>query len=330
MRAGFSVVLVAIASSAAAQPASPKSAGAEAQFAKGRELRKLGRWVEACVAFEDSERFDPQSGTLYNLAECDAHIGKLASAWAAFRTLAQQDTNAGRRARSRKLASALEPRLPKLAITVTPHVADLVVTMNGTEATALVGIESPVDLGTLELAARAPGYEPWSSTIDVHDEGKTTAVAIALHPSEHAPEPSTATSNPALPAPTPAPTATRSLPPLPAAPPSHRGTHGVAGVSLGGALVIGGLVAGELARDKWNDATAICPNQTCSPGNLATAQSLGSAASTRATIADVLFAAGVVSAGVGIYLFATPDRAESSTALRVIASPSAITLVGGF
>ncbi len=318
MRLGSScIAILALATETMAQPASQTSAAAEAQFEKARELRADGKWPEACVAFEDSEKLDPQSGTLFNLAECDAHIGKLASAWAAYRNLAQRDTNVGRRALSIDLANKLEPRLPKLAVSVTPAVTGLALTMNGIDATSFVGIESPIDLGHFELVATAPGFERWTKTIDVTEEAKTVTVAIALRRSEP-----TDVSVRASVAPAPA------VAPEPVA--SSRRPYAIGSVALGGALVIGGLVAGKLANDKWSAAQGLCPDQTCAPGDLSRASSLADEARTRATVADVLIAAAAVGVGVGIYLFVAPSHAETATAMRVVAGPTSVSLIGGF
>jgi PEGA domain len=316
------VALLAIAGVAAAQPSS--QAAAQAQFDKAVQLKKANNWKDACVAFEQSQKLDPQFGTLYNVAECNEHIGKLATAWAAYRELEQRDTNAGRRDHSRDLARALEPRLSKLMLTMSPPVAGATVTMNGTDATNLIGIETPVDIGSYELAADAPGHAHWKSTVSVTDEGKTVAVAITLQPSN---EPVATTPAPVTaPAPIqPAVTATTETPET-----SHRTTYAIGATAVGGALVIGGLVVGELARGKWNDAKALCPDSTCaSSSDLASANSLADAARTRGTVSDVMIGVGVAAAAVGVYLFLTPHH-ESATAMRVVPAGTGFALIGGF
>jgi len=101
-------VLASIGSAAHAQPsaASQASTAAGALFDKGRQYLTAGKYAEACAAFEHSQQLDPQLGTLFNLATCNAHLGKLATAWGEFHDIAQRDTNKTRRAAAALAAMA--------------------------------------------------------------------------------------------------------------------------------------------------------------------------------------------------------------------------------
>ena len=68
-------------SAARAQPNPEAKAAAEALFDEGRRLKGDGKFSEACPKFEESQKMAPGMGTLYNLADCYEHLGKLASAW---------------------------------------------------------------------------------------------------------------------------------------------------------------------------------------------------------------------------------------------------------
>src|SRR5262245_5300846 len=57
-------------------------AAAEARFREARALLQENRVSEACAKFAESNRLDPSSGTLLNLANCHKTEGKLATAWA--------------------------------------------------------------------------------------------------------------------------------------------------------------------------------------------------------------------------------------------------------
>src|SRR5262249_42741606 len=62
-----------------------QSAEAEALFRDGRELIKAGKLAAGCERLAASERLESSVGTLLNLGDCREKLGKLASAWAAFR-----------------------------------------------------------------------------------------------------------------------------------------------------------------------------------------------------------------------------------------------------
>ncbi|HTR51376.1 MAG TPA: hypothetical protein VMJ10_11760, partial [Kofleriaceae bacterium] len=76
--------------------ASAQKADADAAFQRGRSLMASGDIAKACTEFEASMRFDPEWGTLYNLALCHERLGKLATAWTELNELGASDTNAAR------------------------------------------------------------------------------------------------------------------------------------------------------------------------------------------------------------------------------------------
>ena|GEM_PF-5784673 len=161
---------------------SPQSAtsAAEATFTRGRELLKQAKYREACAAFEQSQQLDPQFGTQYNIAGCDEKIGKLATAWNLYRALARSDTNQARRTKARDLAAALAKRVPKIKLVLAKRPAGLQVTMNDRDATALLDIETPVDLGSYRFVVTAFGYKTWNKTIELKDEANVVSVTIDL------------------------------------------------------------------------------------------------------------------------------------------------------
>jgi hypothetical protein len=330
-------VLCAGAGRARAQ-APTTAAAATVQFDKGRALLKDGKFPEACAAFEQSQKLEPASGTLYNLAGCYVKLGKLASAWVAYRELAQRDSKPSRRTDAAKQATQLEPRLPKLAITTTATPPGLVVTMNGQDVTALLGVDSPVDLGSYKIVAKAPSFKDRETSVEIITEGKTVKVVLELEPAAiHEPAPATP---PPAPAVTPAATVTRE--PVkrtddgePSQPASHRRTYGAIMGGSGVALIATGLVFGNLARGKWNDVKKLCGDDlTCDPGQSAEGTRLSDAAHLDGNIATGLVIGGAVAIGVGAYLWLTAPPRADRTALRIIPGAGAanvgLTLQGGF
>src|SRR4051812_48456348 len=69
----------------AATPAD--KAAAESLFASALALLSEKKFSEACPKLEESQRLDPASGTLLNLAWCHEMEGKTATAWAEYKKL---------------------------------------------------------------------------------------------------------------------------------------------------------------------------------------------------------------------------------------------------
>ncbi|HMG23581.1 MAG TPA: tetratricopeptide repeat protein [Kofleriaceae bacterium] len=356
------IAISALAAGAAAQP-SGQAAAATAQFDRGRAMMKENNYAEACAAFERSQKLDPQWGTLYNLAVCYAASDRLASAWAAYRELAQRDTNPARRKESAKQAKQLESRLPRLTLTAPNAPPGLAITLDGVDVTALIGTESPIDLGRHTIHASAPGYADFDRARTVVDEAKRVKLAIELVPLGRGErprptdvDPAPAPAAPAAPA-EPAERGDRTDAPAaahadssaePAAAPdespggsdraaepahgSRRRTYGILVAAGGGALLASGLVFGQLASSKWDDARARCGGDlTCDdPGDLAAGSQLVAEARSRATISTVLVIGGVAAVGIGAALVLTAPRGDpaASTALRLTpaAGPGAVSV----
>jgi hypothetical protein len=355
-RASLGVVAVAavlaVSSATGAQP-SEQAAAATAQFDLGRALMKQNNYAEACAAFERSQKLDPQWGTLYNLATCYAMSDRLASAWAAYRELAQRDTNPARRKESSRQARELEKRLPRLQLTVADPPPGLVVTLDGADVTALVGSENPVDLGRHVIHAAAPGYADFDRAKTIVDEGKRVKIAIELRRAdrarlepaaepdpdaddagrggEPAAEPAAANREPAV-EPVAAPPAAPPSGPADRPPASRRRTYGILAAAGGGALLITGLVFGQLASSKWSDAKALCGDDlTCdNASELAAGNQLVSDARSRATVSTVLVIGGLAAIGGGALLLLSARRGApaASAALRLTpaAAPGAVSL----
>ena len=156
-------------------------AAAEGLFYEARTLMQAGKFVDACPKLEEAMRLDPGIGTEFNLADCNEHLGKLATAWTAFNDVAGQaklSNQSEREKVARKRAAALEPRLPRLAIDVTSATPGLEVKRDALVVAASAwGTLVPVDPGTHRIAVTAPGKAPWETTVTTR-EGKTARVAV--------------------------------------------------------------------------------------------------------------------------------------------------------
>src|SRR5882724_9354208 len=79
-----------------------------------------GQTAEACPKYAESERLDPQLGTLLHLGECYAKLGKTASAWTSFKEAADlaAERKDRREAKIRERITDLEKTLSNLVIMV--------------------------------------------------------------------------------------------------------------------------------------------------------------------------------------------------------------------
>jgi hypothetical protein len=156
-------------------------AAAEGLFYEARTLMQAGKYADACPKLEEAMRLDPGIGTEFNLADCNEHLGKLATAWTAFNDVAGQaklSNQAEREKLARKRAAALEPRLPRLAVDVPAGIPGVEVKRDALVVAASAwGTLVPVDPGTHRIAVTAPGKAPWETTVTTR-EGKIARVAV--------------------------------------------------------------------------------------------------------------------------------------------------------
>lgn len=316
---------------------------AEAIFNDARRLMEDGRFTEACPKLAESQRLDPAVGTLLYLGECYEKEGKLASAWAAFRSAASAAHNAGQTSReqtAKQKAAELEPKLPKLKIVVPPgsEVPGLQVQRDDIDVgTVIWGSAVPVDPGKHRIVATAPGKKTWRRDIDVGTEPAET-LAVLPRLDDDATK-STARTPPAAgatpPGATPpvagnsqsvvvyAPPNSGTQPSARSAPRKENSTATVmhvSGISLLG-VGVGGLAIGtyyELkTQSKLQDAKSACNNypDDCSPQGIAlNAESKD--ASNKATLGFVV-GGGLVLAGLVVYLLAPSAYSDDRSSLQV-------------
>ncbi|HEU4406605.1 MAG TPA: hypothetical protein VFS43_15165 [Polyangiaceae bacterium] len=316
---------------AAAQPAGPagtEPATAEALFREGRRLLKDGKVDEACAALAESQRLDPSSGTLLNLADCHERQGKIATAWAEFVRVGQSASTRGnetRAAEAKRRAAQLEPKLSYLTVSVAPGAGALTVKRNGeTVEAAQYGVPVPVDPGEQTIAAEAAGRLPFRRSVTVRAGGERVQIEVPAL----APEPTRAGPAPAGPGPIgPAPVRPE------AAPAPRAGGKPVLGYVAGGVGVAAlgvGAVFGLRAVSTYQDAKDACPppHQDCSEGAIDDRKQAGR----DAWVANIGIGVGVVALAAGAYLlFVAPSKPAGPAAagrpgLRVAPGPGG----GGF
>lgn len=178
-----SVAVVAFVCLGSARSVHAQSAEAEALFRDGRGLIKAGKLAAGCDKFAASERLETSVGTLLNLGDCREKLGKLASAWAAFRkaeALARRTGGDDRRqTEATRRAALLEPRLSNLVIEVDHRVDGLIVRRNGEIVDAAAwNTALPVDPGRYTIVAEAPGHAAWRMTVTIAAGEARQVVAV--------------------------------------------------------------------------------------------------------------------------------------------------------
>jgi hypothetical protein len=305
-----------------ADPQDDKAA-AQAAFDLGRKLVLAGNFNEACPKFEESERLDPGLGTMLFLADCYEKTGKTASAWGQFReaeAIALKQSDAREKV-AHDRAAALEPRLSKIIVQVeaTKKVDGLRVARDTVEiGQGLWNVPIPIDPGSHDISASAPGRKTWSEHVQITTNGSTfTIVVPALLEDPDAAPAANPTVLPAQPPP-------GDQGPPPEKPTSDGNTQRILGVAAAGVGVVSavaGIFFGLHASSRLDESNA---DGRCGANNHCTQIGVDdrSDAGTAATLSDVTFIAGGVLVAGGAALFFTAPHGKNSSAPAAHLTPS--------
>jgi hypothetical protein len=287
---------------------------AESLFQEGRALIESGQTAAACRKFEESHRLDKAPGTLLNMAHCHKLEGRIATAWSEFFQVAAEARRDGRADREQIALDAikeLEPRIPKLVILVPPEsrIEGIKVTRNGTElGKAAWGTETPVDPGEIVIVAEAPGYKPWTRTLDVREGGREQVAIPVLVELPKVEEPIPSAGTPARPVSVPVDTGSP--------------TSQTIGLVLGGMGIVGigvGSYFGVQAIKKRSDSEDRCTLGPDGNGCSEEAVKLNQDAKDAARIANLGIGIGVVAVLAGTYLYfdGAPKQPETGSGVDV-------------
>jgi hypothetical protein len=309
--AGLSVVLAAGSSVAAG---SADQAAAVSLFQEAKQLAGAGDFEHACPKFAEAQRLLPTTGTLLNLGNCYEKVGKLASAWGAFKQaeiLARNAHDAERLPEATRRAAAVESSLSKLTVTVAGSAGTGMEVRRDGEllGEGQWGTAVPVDAGEHVIEVTAPGRQKWTTKVQVGAGAASVAVNVPeLLPGGDAdvkPAPGSAWSAPRI-----------------------------AGAAIGGAglvaLVVGALF-GPQAISKNKES-----KQNCSPTDPNFCNDVGVAvradAQRWATASTATIIAGGVLVAGGVVLFATAPSAKKPEGVSVEIAPrvGGLTLRGSF
>jgi hypothetical protein len=310
--------------SAAARAAEGDEEAARVLFAEGRKLAGAGDYAAACEKFEASYRLDPGIGTNFNLADCEEHLGRTASAWRRFLAVAAATKAAGQLDRehvARTRALALEARLSSMVVEVPAPPPHVVVRRDGVELPpSLWGVIVPLDPGEHLLEASAPGHRPWSAKVAVSTSLDPVSVAVpALEPLPAVPgiveAPTRAVDVPA------AETAGRSRIPRSAV---WLGSVGVASLAVGAAFAVKMVMEDNTARTL---CTGGIVHTTCSDNaELTRHAQLEQDARRDRAIAIVAAGVGAASVGAAAVLWWRAAHAPARVAVRPALAPNVMSL----
>ena len=180
----FSFCWLMIANQSLADATSDAETSAKALDTQAVHLRNSGKLpAEYCPKFYASEGLSPNIRRKFEVATCLTDARKMASAFAKYKE-ALQLAEAARRANPNDVTAntqydtavrrmnEVEPELSNLLVKVTETVPGLVV-MRGQEVLveATFGIGLPLDPGTYDVTAKAPGYKSFATQVTITAPG---------------------------------------------------------------------------------------------------------------------------------------------------------------
>jgi len=175
-----------------ADPTAEDRAAAETLFRDARELIDKGTLEPACPKLAESQRLDPQIGTLLYLATCHEQTGRTATAWVEFTDALAQAQSAKKTDREQQASDGIarvEPNLSRATLHVAEPAEGMRVTVNGHEVRSF-DIALPYDPGELEVVVEAPGRKPFIETVPLATGPVSIDVQIpALEVDQAAPPP---------------------------------------------------------------------------------------------------------------------------------------------
>lgn len=323
------------------EEAAARTERAQTFFQEGRSLSAAARYEEACKAFELSLELEKRPNTEFNLADCYERLGRTASAYSLFTSVAHQLNAAGDKARanvSQRRAEMLQYRLCGLSVQTAarPPGFQFFLQDRAVPDSALQR-PIPVDPGVHVVRAAAPDHMGWSTPVEVDacpslvtvrvpalvkvDESRPAVAVTATTTQTSAQEAAVqATPTPApvtpLSGPAPEPTgqdASSYTPVLPLA----IGAAGLVGVAVGVASAID-------FTSKNNAAKEICPaGERCTAADIAEHAALVGGAETAKTWAYVGFGVGAAALGTAVlvYFMQKPDSAAPTQGASLTLSP---------
>jgi hypothetical protein len=298
-------LMLAVASAVAA-PSAKELSRARAKFQQATELEQAGNFTAAIELFREvgQVRMTPQ--VRYHIAHCEEKLGRLLAALGGYELAASDAQKVDKSFEKEVLARAedLRTRIPKLVIRRGEGAAAARIELDGVAlGSSSVGTELKVDPGPHQVTARASGYEPFSTTVELA-ERDTKTVEVTLTSSEPAKAAATPRAEPRDPGvKEEAPSKTFPL---------VLGGLGIASLGASGAFFL-------MKRSAIDDLDGQCDaNRNCPPSS----QDTYDKAKRYDLISMVTLGVGVVAVGISVTMLLTQksDKTAETSALQLVPS----------
>lgn len=277
---------------------------AETLFNEGREAVKADDYATACPKFEESLKLARRAGTLFNLAQCEEHEGRLVTALALYKEgIVVLEPGDPRLGPSKQQLASVEPRLPFLTVKLSAALpAGGRVTLNGREIEGL-DKEFAVNPGKHILKVLAP---------------KHTDEVFAFFMAEGAHETKLVKAGARIPDPPP--------PPNPITP---QRIAAVASLGAGGLGVIGAVITGGLLISTKSRVADDCKQLVCTTAAGYEASKQGKPLLIANTIS---WGVGLAGVGTGLFLLFKDkqERHSKKTNHSFVVSPGFVGIEGSF
>jgi len=273
---------------------------ADRAFNEALSLMDAGRYREACSKLEESERLEPASGTLLNLADCYEHLGRIGSAWKTFEDAARLAKANGKHERervARERAANLVPRLSLVVLVPPKATPELSIELDGA-VLASGAWSSPlvVDAGAHALVVRAPRRLTFSTQLGPVAQGATLEFRI--------PELTPVTSGESAESSADAPAVRR--------PVDGQRLAAVVSAGVAAAGFIAGTAFGLHSLSRHDESDRYCDGNLCSDARGVTAMQDARVAGNRATAGFIVGGVGLAAASV--LWFVRPFSSRPSSA----------------
>jgi hypothetical protein len=312
-----------LAFSPQAARAQQSSTIAEALFQEAQKLLEAGKIKEACEKFAASQKVEPATGTLLNLAACHEKEGRTATAWTEYSEALAQAQRAGdkqREAYAKRKIETLEKQLHRVVIEILSPVPSTEVKLDGhVLAREAWGTGIPLDPGEHSIEVAAPGYKTYTRKLNMGPSAGTDRIEVPKLEEQAVEKPVEAPPPPAV--------VVAPPPPEKSSGPSKR----TIGFVVAGAGVVSVAVAAVFGIKALSDAST--RDDRCPPGTPCFDQSAFDAdrdARVSQQIMLITGGAGLVLGGVGTWLILTSRDEEKRTGVRVLPRLGGVSLVGRF